>query len=314
MSFAGSGGPPPKMAREQGLSGGQKPFGYRFYEKLANGKNKTIQFISLDQNSDTKVGEKNVPILILDEAPPGGDEWQPSVYMHERFRFRGSWENYMVCRCKTPEGCLMDVALQEPHTHAPWCKVPQDEKNPKQGECNRLGQPQKRKGAWRWVATAIKLQPYTVKSGPNAGKVIPYTRGLLLAGEEQYKTLLTYRKAWGGLRGRVFMVSRGDGVFSPRVGDKWDPHEQLTDEQMMEKFANAASDYGLSVEDYCRPFDYAKILALPSVEKVKEAAQFVAAERGVKLELPDGTTITPNPVAVAVSDGEDEGADEDVPF
>lgn len=314
MSFAGSGGPPPKMAREQGLSGGQKPYGYRFYEKLANGKNKRVQFLGLAQDKKTKVGEKNVEILILDVAEPGGDEWQPSVYIHERFRFNGSWDNYSICRCKTPEGCLLDVALQEPHSHAPWCKVPADEKNPQEGECNRLGQPQNRKGAWRWVATAVKLHPYTVQSGPNKGKVIPYTRGLLLAGEDQYKTLLTYRKAWGGLRGRVFNVSRSDGTFAPKIGDTWDPKDQLTDEQMMEKFADAAADYGLSVEDFCKPMDYETILALPTVEKVTEIAKWVAGERGVKLDLPDGSSTGHNPVAAAVGESPEESPEEDVPF
>ena len=315
MAFAGSGGPPPKMAREQGLSGGQKPFGYRFYEKLANGKNKRVQFLGLEQDKKTKVGEKNVKMLILDVAAPGGDEWQPSVHIHERFRFNGSWDNYSLCRAKTPEGCLIDIALQEPHSHAPWCKVPADEKNPQEGECNKLGKPQPRKGSWRWVATAIKLQPYTVQSGPNKGKVIPYTRGLILAGEDQYKTLLTYRKAWGGLRGRVFMVSRGDTAFSPRIGDTWDPHEQLTDEQMMEKFADAAADYGLPVEDYCKAMDYEEILSLPTPEETTEIAKWVAGERGVNLDQ-SGTSTGDNPVAAAVGSDSTAGEqpEEDVPF
>jgi hypothetical protein len=312
MSFSGSGGPPPKQAREQGLSGGQKPFGYRFYEKLANGKNKTIQFIGLDRDKTTLVGEKDVKILILDEATPGGDEWQPSVYIHERFRFNGRFDNYAICRCKAG-GCQLDVALQEPHSHAPWCTKPADEKNPQEGECDRLGKPQDRRGAWRWAATAIKLKPYTVKSGPNEGKVIPYTRGLLLAGEDQYKTLLTYRKAWGGLRGRIFNVSRGDGQFSPRIGGQWDPFgEPLTDEEMMEKFADSAADYGLAIEDYVRPMDYGTILALPTAEQIADIAKWVAGERGINL---DGGKVEESPVTSAVgSDAEPVSDATDLPF
>jgi len=315
--FSGSGGPPPKLAREQGLSGGNKPFGYRFYEKLSNGKNKTIQFISLDQDRDTKVGEKDVKILILDTAPPGGDEWQPSVYIHERFRFSDSWDNYVVCRHKTPEGCLLDIALQEPHSHAPWCKKPVDERNPQEGECSSLGQMEPRKGKWRWACTGIKLKPYTVKSGPNAGKVIPYTRGLILAGEDQYKELLTYRKAWGGLRGRLFNVSRSDSTFSPRIGDKWDPAEEWSDEKMMAHFADAATDYGLSVEDYCKPINYEKILKLPSAAESAEIAKWVAGEKGVNLNDPAGSSgaAPANPVAAAMHAGaaDEENAD-DLPF
>jgi hypothetical protein len=299
------------MAREKGLSGGQKPFGFRFYEKLANGKNKSVNFISLDK------GENDCPILILDEAPPGGDEWQPSVYIHERFGFNGSWNNYAVCRCKTPEGCLLDVALQEPHSHAPWCKVPQNEDSPGEGECDKLGKPQPRRGSWRFVATGLKLKPYTFEKGKNKGKTIPYQRGLILAPEDQYKTLLTYRKAWGGLRGRLFHASRGNGQFAARIGETWNPapdEEVWTDEKMMEKFADAAANYGLSVEDYIRPMDYEKILKLPSVTEMAEIAKWVAGERGVTLTLPDGSSTAPNPVASAVGEDTPEGDSNDLPF
>ena len=148
------------------------------------------------------------------------------------------------------------------------------------------------------MATAIKLQPYTVMSGPNQGKVIPYTRGLILAGEDQYKTLLTYRKAWEGLRGRVFNVSRSDGPFSPKIGDTWDPKAQLTDEEMMEKFADVAADYGLSVEDYCRPMDYETILKqdLAWVKKcdalLRLPGDSPGADREVQYALSQGLLVT----------------------
>jgi len=311
MSFTGSGGPPPKQARETGYSGSQKPYGFRFHEKLQSGKNKTVAFISLEKN------ERNCPILILDTAPPGGDEWQPSVYIHERFPFNGGYNNYSVCRCKTPEGCLLDVALQEPHSHAPWCKVGAEHGDE---ECKKLGQPQPRRGAWRWVATAIKMKPYTFERGKNKGKTIPYQRGLILAGEDQYKELLTYRKAWGGLRGRLFHASRGNSQFSPRIGEDWSPApgaEPWSDEKMMAHFADAAADYGLSVEDFIRPMDYAKILKLPTVDEIAEIARWVAGERGVKLELPDGTTTSSGPVGAGASVGSsssDESDDTDLPF
>jgi hypothetical protein len=309
-SFSGSGGPPPKMAREQGIASGggaKKPYGFRLYEKLPNGKNKVIQMITLDQDKTTKKGEKNCKILIVDDAPPGGDEWQPSVFMHERFRFNGSWDNYFVSRHKTPEGCPMSVALQEPHKHAAWCKE----------DCAREGLPDNRRGKWRWVATGIKMKPYTIRKGPNAGKVIPYTRGLILAPEEQYKTLLTYRKAYGSLRGRMFSVSRNDGAFSSRIGDVWDPvtgEPAWTDEKLMDYFKNAAAEYGLKPEDYVRPFDYSSILALPTLEAAREAAKFVAAERGIDLDNPTAPK-SANPVAETIGEGADEENPEtDVPF
>ena len=306
MSFKGSGGPPPKMARDQGISGGQKPYGFRFTETLPNGSKKRVQFLSLDQDRETKIGEKNVKILILDEAPPGGEnEWQPSVLIHERFRFNGGWDNYSVCRSATPEGCALDSALQEPHKHGAFCKE----------GCDREGKPQGKKGKWRWICTGIKLKPYTIQTGPNAGKVIPYTRGVLLMGEDQYKGLLNYRKAFKGLRGRVFNVSRGDSQMSPRVGDDWSPEdEEWSDEKMMKHFADAASDYGLPVEDYIRPYNYEEIFKLPSAGQIGEIARWVAGERGVTLSGSAGAA--PNPVAAAVAaasmaSDEDEN---DVPF
>lgn len=311
MSFSGSGGPPPKQAREQGLSGGQKPYGFRFYEKLANGKNKTLQFIGLDRDKDTLVGEKDVKILILDEAVPGDDEWQPSVYIHERFRFNGNWGNYSICRKKTPEGCRLDVALSEKHTHAPWCKIGSEHGD---DECKKLGLMEPRGGSWRWACTGIKLKPYTVQKGPNAGKVIPYTRGIILAGEDQYKTLLTYRKAWGGLRGRLFNVSRSDGTFAPRIGDKWDPEGEVwTDEKMMEYFVDAAADYGLDIANYVKAMDYTEILALPTVAQIAETAKWVAGERGIDIDA-DPADVAEPVAAAATAAAEPEGDSNDLPF
>lgn len=299
------------MAREKGIStGGQKPYGFRYYEELPNGKKKRVQFLSLDQTKDdsgNKIGEKDVKILILDEAPPGGEnEWQPSIYIHERFKFNGGWDNYSVCRQKTPEGCLLDEALQQPHRHGAFCK----------DDCDREGKPQRVKGRWRWICSGIKLKPYTIKSGPNQGKVIPYTRGLILMGEDQFKDLLAYRKAFKGLRGRLFNVSRGDGQMAPRVGDSWDPVEEWSDEKMMEHFADAAADYGLPVEDYIKPFDYEKLFKLPSEKEIAEIARWVAGERGVKLGAMNsgGGAPAPNPVAAAVADTADEESEDDVPF
>ena len=305
MSFSGSGGPPPQQAREQGLAGGQKPYGFRFYEKLANGKNKRVGFIALDK------GEENCPILILDPSPPGDNEWNPSVYLHERFTFNGDYQNYAVCRHKSPEGCALDVALQSPHEHAPWCKIGSEHGD---DECKRLGHPQNKRGSWRWICTAIKLKPFTFEKGKLAGKTVPFQRGLIIAPEDQYKTLLTYRKAWGGLRGRTFNVSRGNGQFSPRIGEKWDPSGAgaMTDEAMMAKFAAAAADYGLDIGDYLKPMDYETILKLPTVAEMAEIAKWVAGERGVSLTGGTVSTTTPeaNPVAAAVG----ELPDDDLPF
>jgi len=317
--FKGSGGPPPSVARERGVGGGsgRKPYSFRLYEKLPSGKNKGVGLLSIDQ------GDEDVEIIILDEALPGGDEeWQPSIHIHDGFLYNGTYANTVICRRNEPEGCLLDIALQEPHTHAPWCKEPKDPDNPQEGECTREGQTEPRMGGWRWVATAIKCKPFTFERGPLKGKTIPYHRCLLLATEESYKMLLTYRKAYasdGGLRGRRFKVSRSQAQRSARIGDKWDPDGRMSDEEMMERFRDTAGDYGLPVENYIKPMNYAQVLALPTAERMAQIAKWVAGERGVRLELPDGTTVGDfNPVASSVGGSgggaEDESPDTDVPF
>lgn len=311
-SFQGSGGPPPKKAREEEDAGGGrksnlKPFHFRYQETVASGQKRTLIPFVLGRPETVKV-------LVLDEAPvpKDGDEWQSSITIHDQFRYGGKGWNWCVCRKKEAGGCLLDRALQERHSHAHWCKVPSDEANPQEGECTRLNKMQDRGGSWRWPFTIIKLAPYTPLNGPQKGVVIPYQRMFALASEDQFETLLTYRKAWGGLRGRIFEVSRGDGQRTPRIGGKWDPVPDglLTDEQMMEKFKDVAATYGCAPEDYIKPIDYSTIFKMPSADEVAVISKWVAGERGVNL-VSGGDD---NPVAAAVG-AEPEGDEStDVPF
>ena len=84
MVYQGSGGPPPSQVRRTGtLPGGQKPFGFHFYENLPNGKKKKVGLFNI------KPGEKNVPFVFLDEAKPDAGP-APSVRVHQGFKFGDS--------------------------------------------------------------------------------------------------------------------------------------------------------------------------------------------------------------------------------
>jgi hypothetical protein len=307
--YQGSGGPPPQKARKEGGGGGggprpgQKPFGFGLYEALPSGKNAKIW------NYRVKVGEKNVPTLILDAASPE-NEHHPSVRIHDGFKFNGTFGNSLICVSHRPEGCLGDIALQKIHEHAPWCKTEGPD------ACTRLGEIDTIRGSWRWVATAIKLQPWTFQKGPLEGKTIPYQRTMLLVPESQYEDFMEKRETYkdkGGLRGMIFNVSREDKQRSSKIGTSWNwTGERLTDEEMMERFADAAAMYGLPVEEYCKPYDYEKVLREFTPDEMKSACAWIAAERGINLDSPTEPVASTADAATTSSEG--EGSDNDIPF
>ena len=102
------------------------------------------------------------------------------------------------------------------------------------------------------VMTVIDHSKYTVKKGPNAGKVYTNQRKLFIAKETSLKTLnkLAVKPERNGLAGCTFDVSRGpENTQSPRVGSTFDfvtKHKTL---------ASIAEKYGIPVEE-CVPAKY----------------------------------------------------------
>jgi len=299
MVYQGSGGPPPSLARATGGSHmGNKPFGFHFYEVLPNGKRKKVSGFRINP------GEKDVPFVFLDEATPEAGA-APSIRIHE-FKYNGTFGNIVICNSHRSEGCVMDKALERDHTCFPGCKQP----------CTRIGSKESIKGGWKWVATGIKMKPFTYQKGPLAGTVLPYQRCMLMVPDKQYEMFLAYREQYasmGGLRGKVFNVRREDNQRSSKIGTLWLPAGEMTDEQMMEKFEGVAADYGLPVEQYIRPVDYQYALRELTNEEMGAAAKWVAAENNVDLNQSTSVSVaTASAKTVPVDDSESD--DSEVPF
>lgn len=308
MVYSGSGGPPPSQRKSSGgggasaVAGGRKPYGFSLFEPLPSGKKHKVWTFRLAP------GEKDRPFIFLDEALPDTAH-HPSVHVHTGIKFNGTFGHMVICNRHRDEGCLMCVALQEPFKMMPWSK-PEDEA--------RVGQPTPRPGAWRWVATGLDVKGFTMKNGPLAGTQFSYARTMLLVPDAQYDDFLAYREDFakeGGLRGKLFHVRRKDDKTSSKIGTHWKPVDSLTDEQLMEKCEQAAANYGLPVETYIRPYDYATVLKELSSAEMKIAAEWVAKERGVTLEL-GGVADTSSAVdsSTASSATNEEGDEDEVPF
>jgi len=299
MVYQGSGGPPPSQVRSKGGAGiypGQKPFSFGLYEVLNNGKRKKIGLFRVNQ------GESKVPVVFLDEAKPE-IEAAPSIRVHDGFKYGGKYGNLVLCVSHRPGGCQLDKALEREHKCFPNCKQP----------CPKIDKMESVRGSWRWVASVIKMKPFKLTVGPNAGKTLHYQRSLLLVPDSQYDEFMAYREQFeeeGGLRGKVFHVRRKGDQRSSKIGTTWAPVGKMTDEEMMEKFEDAAADYGLTAEEYCRPFNYEDVLKELSDDEIAQAAKWIAGERGISL---DGSSSSAAPAIKTAETDEEEDADE-VPF
>lgn len=287
MVFRGSGGPPPStIKRGEGARLGRKPFGFHFYEVLENGKRKKVSRFRVG------VDEKDVPFLFLDEALPDIGA-APSVRVHE-FKFNGAFGNILLCNSHKDEGCPVDVVFKR--------------------ESKFTGKVEPMRGTWKWVATGIKMKPFTYTKGPMAGTVVPYQRCMLLVSDKQYGTFEAYREQYadqGGLRGKIFNVRRSNDQRSSKIGETWIPAGSMTDEEMIDKFSEAAGNYGLPVEKFLAPLDYEHVLKELSAEEMLDAAQWIATDHGVQLDLTNGAQ-APTPESTVASEEEED--EDHVPF
>jgi len=308
MVYQGSGGPPPSRNKNTGggaggnqFNPGRKPYNYGLYEKVGD-KLKRVFPLSID------AGSKGVPVVILDECKPDSGS-DPSIRIHDGFKFNGKYGNSVVCIGHRPEGCIMDKALQREHKCFPNCANP----------CPRAGTQEPAKGSWRWVFTAIKLVPFTYQNGPLKGQTMPVQRVIGLVPDGQFEEFEAFREEFKNLRGKVFKVSRSEDKFSAKIGTSWIPTGQMTDAEMLTKFASAAAFYGLSPEEFCKPLDYGTVLREFSSEEMAVAAKWVAGEKGLRLE---GAAPAAAPAAVqgdaaeatVGEDGEGDSDGDNIPF
>lgn len=90
------------------------------------------------------------------------------------------------------------------------------------------------------IFTVLDMTPYTIKSGANEGKVIPYTRKLFVAKPGTFEMLNKLAGKRGGLSGLRIDVSRTKDK-APNVGDVFDVQEKA--EGLVQAIAHAKEGF-----------------------------------------------------------------------
>jgi len=167
----------------------------------------------------------------------------PMFYQH-RLKLNGQWQNFV---------CVSD---QEP---CPICEKGDN-------RATLVG-----------VMTIIDHNPYKVKNGPNAGKIIKNSKKLFVATRQTIKKLSKKAVKHDGLAGCTFEASR-TGDKDPAVGSDFDFVEQLDAEALVQK-------YGLKPEDIA-PGDYSQEITYHTAAEmvalgVGTAIQGIGHEKGV---------------------------------
>lgn len=269
--FAGAGAPPPPKEGGGGGTPKNVPM-YGFEEMIVyktkegerkQGKRRLFPWF-------VKAGESK-SILLLD---PMHSKEHPrrAAYIHTFDGADGKFGNQLVSIHKDdPKGDPMNDALA------------------KAGE-DGISHP--KEPTWFWILTGIDLS-VTVKGE----KTYTNQRVPVFVTSQQKDQFLGMEKMGKGLRGHVFEVSRPkeNPKKTYRIGPKWDPQEQLTEEQMLNRFEKAAASYGLPVEKFIQPFDYATVFKPRTREELEKVAvelkAMVAAGASVKVADGEGDEI-----------------------
>lgn len=130
------------------------------------------------------------------------------------------------------------------------------------------------------VLTVLDHTPYTIKSGPNAGKTIANSRKLFIATRQTLKLLAKQAKSVGGLTGATFEVNR-TGDKEPGVGNQFIFQEKHD----IDDIAIACQ---LKPEE-CAPADYTQEITYRTAAQLAELG-WVKAIHGVGKEKGISTT------------------------
>lgn len=260
--FSGAGGPPPAKISSPGGGGGKWPrFG--FSEKVQGKDKQTGKPTMYDRRVfawKLNPGESDRQILILD---PPGKENRFSLYLHEFTAPDGRFGSRLASiHRQDPQGDPLNEALGE-------------------------------EPGWAWALTGIDLQRYTNTEKPDV--VYGFKRTLVLVRDRQKETFLTMEKMGDGLRGRIFKVSRESDKQSPKIGTSWDPIERLSEDQMRERFASDAEQYGIPIEKFVAPFNYREMFKPFSraqlVQIANEITEWKKSKEGVQVATADDEAI-----------------------
>lgn len=238
VTYRGTGGEPPASAGTGTLF--KKP-SYFFAEKVEGPDGPTMKKISPFKVAQ---GKSDVPVVVLDRVV------DYAVRIHCRFKARGVFGNYAVCRSKIDDkGCPLDAALNEEHG-----------------------------GRWFLAMTVIDRSTWTQPSGKNKGKVWRDQRKLVLIPKPAVDEFEKIGEKVDGYRGAKFDVSRGSDQKSSRIGTMWFPDGKLSEDQLLSTFEKAAGEYGLPVEKFIEPIDYDKVLRPKSFEQLEVVAQEIVQD------------------------------------
>lgn len=255
MSFQGAGGPPVRTKSEGRSTGGGGAWPEFGFSETIGGKQRRLPSFSI------KASEPGRRLLILDHY---GDQHRFAALIHTFKGRDGKWYNMLASPHRTdPLGDPMNEALLD------------DNGNPKEP-------------SWAWVLTAIDIdgRPPTK---PN-GKVYKNQRTLVLVSEKQASTFSSMERIGKGFRGRIFKVTRSDAQMSFRIGDSWEPLDQLSEDEMRVQFAGAAQEAGVPIDDFLKPVDYKTVLAPLPREKLLEIANDLKRIRAARdnVSVPQG--------------------------
>lgn len=246
--FAGDGGPPPPPKQ-----GNRRDAAYGFDETITKTKDgKQVQYQQRLKPWFVRRSGKDKPITMLDPTGP-----RFTVRLHVFVGPDGK-KGSMVRAIKDPRGDPIAQALGSD-------------------------------GTWYWVLTGIDRSKFIPQDGSNKGKVYTNFRRLVLVTAQQYDDMVGIEeKDPDGWRGRNFDVSREASQTSYKIGTTWYPTSKMTDAEMHEQFAEAAEHYGLTVEQFCSPVDYATILKPPTYEEALKIAQRLEGVSSEDVNVPAG--------------------------
>lgn len=265
MAYRGAGAPPAKTGGGGGFQN-KKPV-YHLVEKV-KGKGGAPE-LKLVRGLKINIDERDRPVVTLDSITSLDDCYTCNLHV---FNLRGTKDNMVVCP-KTeadPRPCPICLVLN---------KAP----------------------SWFACLTGIDRSKWSPPEGKNKDIVYTDNRRLVLISQTRKPPMQLIIEKAKGVRGRKWDISRSkpeeetrrDGSKglsfknSPRIGDLWFNTGVMTEEEMKKEFEQAASKYGLALEQFVQPFDYEFML------KPKDNKQLVAIANDIKEDpsaLKDGST------------------------
>lgn len=254
--FAGDGGAPPPTQSGGGFSRNDPMYG--FYEPT---------------EKKTKEGKPISKRIKTWYVPPGGKD-KPCIVLDRNTGPRFSLKLHEFTGPDGKRGSMVRAINQKEETRGDPVE-------------DALG----KEARWYWCLTVIDLSTFTPKTGKNAGTTYSHFRRLLLVPNYRYEDMAGIEeKDPDGWHGRRFLVSRDEDQKSSKIGTLWYPDGKLTDDELKAECEKAAESYGIPVDQYIEPFDYAALLKSPTYEEALKIAGQIKGTGSGGSQVPEGDT------------------------